>query len=119
MTALSVMLSILLVSVTLYNIQIFNSERDFIRTKTSWFHTSILLQHSREEILPQLRSAQLKSGDGGIFDFSLGKVEYFITDDVEGVLKVRFESVGERFGRGTGLLYYDYVNDQVIQWVVV
>ncbi|MGM7701955.1 competence type IV pilus minor pilin ComGG [Pseudalkalibacillus sp. Hm43] len=119
MTALSVMLSILLVSVTVYNIQILNSERDFIRTKTSWFQTSILLQLSREEILPQLRSAQLKSGDVGVFNHSVGRVEYFITDYVEGIIKVRFEAEGTRFGKGTGLLYYDYVNEQVIQWVVV
>ncbi|MCF6137883.1 competence type IV pilus minor pilin ComGG [Pseudalkalibacillus berkeleyi] len=119
MTALSVMLSFILVSVLVANIRILNSERALIETRMSWFQTNIMIQLAREELMDQLRANTLQSGDEGIFTYSNGKVSYYITEEQQGVFRIRFEAVGKRNGKGTSLLYYDYANQEVIQWVVV
>lgn len=119
MTAFSVMLSIILVSVTLYNIQILNSEREFIETRISWLQTHTLLQIAREEVLEELRADQLRHGDQRTLTFSTGSVDYSVSKHRQDIFMIKFEVSGTEFGKGTSLLYYDYVNQTVIQWVVV
>jgi hypothetical protein len=119
MTALSVMLSIILVSVTLYNIQILNSEREFIQTRISWLQTHTLLQIAREEVLEELRADQLRHGDQRTLTFSTGSVDYTVSEHRQDIFMIKFDVRGTEFGKGTGLLYYDYVNHIVFQWVVV
>ncbi|WP_349407771.1 competence type IV pilus minor pilin ComGG [Pseudalkalibacillus sp. SCS-8] len=119
MTALSVMVSLILTSVLLYNIQLLKSERAFIEERIAWFQVDVILQLAREDLLSELRAEALQRDDTGTLMYDSGLVRFSVSSYDPNTYVVRLEAELDDIGKGTGFLYYDYVNKRVLKWVVI
>ncbi|WP_408006739.1 competence type IV pilus minor pilin ComGG [Pseudalkalibacillus sp. A8] len=118
-TAFSIIISLILISVTLFNIRILDSERKFLKKRVVWFKVNVTLELARGEVFDGLQSGSLRSGDDGSLTFQDGTAGYLVTQISEEVYAVHFNVQIDDTGKGAGLMYYNYVNKEVIQWVVM
>ncbi|WP_261129428.1 competence type IV pilus minor pilin ComGG [Bacillus sp. Marseille-Q3570] len=119
MTAFSIIISLILISVTIYNIKILESERQFHVKRLIWFKADVTLELARDEVFNDLLSGNIQADDQGSLSFDYGIVDYNVTLMPDDIYAVRFDLRLHNSGRKTGLLYYNYVNREVVQWKVV
>ncbi|MGP4080915.1 competence type IV pilus minor pilin ComGG [Pseudalkalibacillus sp. R45] len=119
MTAFSIIISLILLSVTMYNIKILDSERQFHEKRLIWFKADVTLELARDEVFNNLLSGNIQADDEGSLSFPYGIVDYKVTQMPDDIYAVRFDLQLNESGRKTGLLYYNYVNQEVVQWMVV
>ncbi|WP_221565528.1 competence type IV pilus minor pilin ComGG [Alkalihalobacillus sp. TS-13] len=119
MTAFSIIISLILISVTIYNIKILDSERQFHEKRLIWFKADVTLELARDEVFNNLLSGNIQADDEGSLSFKYGIVDYNVTLMPDDIYVVRFDLRLDKSGRNTGLLYYNYVNQEVVHWMVV
>ncbi|WP_257345771.1 competence type IV pilus minor pilin ComGG [Pseudalkalibacillus decolorationis] len=119
-TALSIIMTLIILSVMVYNAKLLMSERLFLQAREVWFQTSLHLQSGRKDLISKVRyEEEINDGDFGTFIYPDGRVNYFTTKLSDAIYVFRLEVRLNKSGSAIGLLYYDYVKNEVVKWVVV
>lgn len=112
---LVMILSLLLSSLVIHQIELLETDRLFFQERKNYFHHGLLLQSASNEMLSQLKKSDTIE-EHGQFSFGIGSATYHIVEINEQTATVQFETRTALAGGRKATVIYDVRTHTIIKW---
>jgi hypothetical protein len=112
-TPLTMVISFILLSAVMHQIQVLEQEREFLEEEKQVFLMEQLLQIGTTDMLGIISSTEL---DRGEFDYEHGSVTYQVIEATDEEIIVKLQAVTKHGRKNQAILFYNVKNKQLSEW---